>query len=83
MNTIAPRQLTQLVVNHGRLGANWVPIGPQSYPNWHTIVTQLVYDLVVTMGKMVISIVHNWLKKHPFQSNPIQTLFLYIYATHL
>ena len=37
-NYIGPLHgLTQLVVNRGRLGANWVPIGCQSYPNWHTI----------------------------------------------
>jgi len=80
---MAPRQLTQLVVTDGQFGANWVPIGPQSYPNRSTIVPQLGYDLVVTMGKMAFSIVHNWLAKHPCQSNPIQTLFLYICATHL
>ena len=84
MNTIAPRQLTQLVVNHGRLGANWVPIGPQSYPNWHTIVPQLVYDLAVTMGKMVFSIVNNWLTKHPFQkktnTNPFPLYICYTFV---
>jgi len=75
--------LTHLVVNDAQLGANWVPIGCQSDPNRSTIVTQLVYDLVSTMAKMVISIVHNWLAKPPFKSNLIQTLFLYIYPIRL
>jgi len=76
-------QLSHLVVNDAQFGTNWYPIGPQSYPNRSTIVTQLVYDLVVTMGKMAFSIVHNSSTRHSFQSNPIQNLFLYMYDTHL
>ena len=76
-------RLSHLVVNDGQLGTNWLPIGPQSYPNRTTIVPRLVYDLVSTMAKMVISIVYNWLEKPPFQSKLIKILFLYIYPTWL
>ena len=64
-------RLIHLVVNDGQLGANWLPIGPQSYPDRTTIGVRLVYDLISTMAKMVFSIVHNWLVKPPFQSNLI------------
>ena len=47
-------QLSHLVVNDGQLGANWLPTGPQLYPNCTMIVPQLVYDLVSTMAKMDI-----------------------------
>ena len=60
-------RLSHLVVNDAQFGTNWYPIGPQSYPNRSTIVTQLVYDLVSTMGKMAFSIVCNWLTKPRFQ----------------
>ena len=80
---MALSRLSHLVVNDAQFGANWYPIGPQSYPNRNTIVPRLVYDLVSTMAKMVISIVYNWLAKPPFKSNLIQTLFLYIYPIRL
>jgi len=49
-NNMALYRLTHLVVNDGQLGANWLPIGPQLYPDCTTIVPQLVYDLVSTMA---------------------------------
>ena len=60
-------RLTHLVVNDAQFGTNWYPIGPQSYPNRSTIVTQLVYDLVLTMAKMVFSTGNKWVSNPRFQ----------------
>jgi len=63
--------------------ANWVPIGTQLAPNWGANGNPMATQLGAKMAKNGFSTGNNWLTKHPFQSNLIQTLFLYIYAMPL